>query len=134
MRRLLVGLALSGALFGATAPAVLGHECVIENRSTQGDDAAAAHSQVWVRLTLSDLFGFIHEFVGGPALAPGQVDWAVAAAIDAGLPADGWVTRSDKTIGEGSQNPNLADGRGLDHLADTVGEQVVSIYFQALGH
>jgi hypothetical protein len=42
--------------------------------------------------------------------------------------------RADKTIGEGSANPNLADGRGLDHLADTYGAQLVGIYFAALGH
>ena len=51
-----------------------------------------------------------------------------------GLPAGGWTTRSDKTIGENSKNPNLGNGKGLDHLADSVGPQVVGIYFQALGH
>jgi hypothetical protein len=72
--------------------------------------------------------------VGGPALTPSQIDWAVSEAVAQGLPADGWVTRADKTIGEGSSNPNLANGKGLDHLADSVGPQIVGIYFQALGH
>ena len=45
-----------------------------------------------------------------------------------------WVTRGDKTIGDGSANPNLADGRGLDHLADLVGQEVGALYFAALAH
>ena len=33
MRRALVGIVLSGSVLFATAPAVLGHECYIANRS-----------------------------------------------------------------------------------------------------
>jgi hypothetical protein len=72
-------------------------------------------------------------FVGGPALTPGQISWAVDTAVAQGLPADGWVVRADKVIGEGSSNPNLANGKGLDHLADAYGPQLVAIYFAALG-
>jgi len=28
----------------------------------------------------------------------------------------------------------VANGKGLDHLVDSVGAQLVGIYFQALGH
>ena len=70
--------------------------------------------------------------MGGPALTAGQIDWAVGEAISQGLPADGWVVRSDKVIGEGSQNPNLANGKGLDHLSEAFGPQLVGIYFAAL--
>jgi hypothetical protein len=120
-------------LTAVAAPAVFAHECTIASRSTQGD-AGALHSSNWFRLGLADVFGFINFNVGGPALTADQIDWAVNEAIAEGLPADGWVTRADKTIGEGSANPNLADGKGLDHLADSVGPQIVGIYFQALGH
>ena len=133
MRRFLVGLILAGSLTAVAAPAALGHECSIASRSAQGN-AGALHSSNWVRLTLADTFGFINQIVGGPALTPSQIDWAIGAAIAAGLPRDGWVVRSDKTIGEDSSNPNLANGKGLDHLADSVGAQVVGIYFAALGH
>jgi hypothetical protein len=133
MRRSLASLALAGALLTVAAPAALGHECFIVSRSAAGD-AGALHSGRWVQLTLADIFGFIHEFAGGPPLSPAQVTWAVAAGVSAGLPADGWVVRSDKTIGEGSSNPNLANGKGLDHLADVYGAQVVGIYFAALSH
>jgi hypothetical protein len=133
MRRMIVGLILAGSLLGTAAPAVLGHECYIANRSAQGD-AGALNSSRWTRLTLATIFGFINEFVGGPALNPGQIAWAVGEAAAEGLPVDGWVVRSDIVIGENSSNPNLADGKGLDHLADAYGGQLIGIYFAALGH
>lgn len=133
IRRGVVASLLAATLLVGTAGAALGHECVISSRSAQGD-AGALHSGRWFNLTLADAFGFIHVIVGGTALTPSQIEWAVGEAIAEGLPADGWVIRSDKTIGEGSSDPNLADGKGLDHLAILVGPQVVAIYFAALGH
>ena len=133
MRRTFIGLILAGSLLGATAPVALGHECYIANRSAQGD-AGALHSGNWTRLSLADIFSFVNQFVGGPALTASQVTWAATEAVAEGLPAGGWVVRSDKVIGEGSSNPNLADGKGLDHLGDTYGPQLISIYFAALRH
>ena len=133
MRRLFLSLALAASVSVVAAPAVFAHECVIASRSAQGN-ANAQHSANWGTLSLADVFGFIHEAVGGDPLTSGQIAWAVHEAIAEGLPAGGWTTRFDKTIGEGSKNPNLANGKGLDHLADSVGEQIVGIYFQALGH
>jgi hypothetical protein len=120
-------------MLGGTASVALGHECFIASRSAQGD-AGSLHSKVWQRDTLADIFGFINGIVGGPALSPAQIDWAVAEAVSQGLPVDGWVVRGDKTIGEGSSNPNLANGKGVDHLADVYGIQIVGIYRTALAH
>jgi len=133
MRRALVGIVLSGSVLFATAPAVLGHECYIANRSAQGDQGALSSGN-WTQLSLPAIFSFVNTFVAGPPLTPSQIAWAVDEAIAEGLPADGWVTRADKTIGENSKNPNLANGKGLDHLADTYGPQLIGIYFQALAH
>ena len=133
MRRLLISLALAGSVTMVAAPAVFAHECTIASRSALGD-AGALHSDNWFRLGLADVFGFINFAVGGPPLTADQITWAVGEAIHQQLPANGWVVRSDKTIGEGSANPNLANGKGLDHLVDAVGAQIVGIYFQALGH
>lgn len=133
MRRLMLSLALAASISAVAAPAVFAHECVIASRSAQGD-TGAQHSDNWTTLGLADVFGFIHTVVGGQPLTADQIAWAVDEAIAQGLPAGGWVTRTDKTIGEGSKNPNLADGKGLDHLADSVGPQIVGIYFAALGH
>jgi hypothetical protein len=135
MRRFALSLVLAGSLLAVAAPAVLGHECTIASRSAKGD-AGAQHSANWGRLTLADIFGFIHTVIPGGGARPltaEEIDQAVAMAIDAGLPADGWVTRTDKTIGEGSNNPNLANGKGLDHLADSAGPTLVGIYFQIAG-
>jgi len=133
IRRGLAASLLACTFLVGTAGVVLGHECVISSRSAQGD-AGALHSSHWSNLTLADVFGFINSDVGGPALSPEQISWAVDEAIAEGLPAGGWVIRSDKTIGEGSSNPNLADGKGLDHLVDLVGARIVAIYFAALSH
>jgi hypothetical protein len=132
MRRIFAGLLLSGALLTVAAPIVAAHECYIVNRSAQGD-VGADHSGNWERLTLSDIFGFIHGAVGGPALTPAQIEDAVAIAVSQGLPADGWLTRGDKTIGDPTKNDKLADGKGLDHLSIVYGEQIVGVYFQVLG-
>ena len=133
MRRMLIGLVLAGSMSVVAAPVALGHECFIANRSAQGD-VGALHSGNWTRLSLGAIFSFVNQFVGGPALTSGQITWAVNEAVAEGLPADGWVVRSDKVIGEGSSNPNLANGKGLDHLGDAYGRQLVGIYFAALGH
>jgi hypothetical protein len=132
-RRAILSATLATALLVAgSASAVLGHECTISSRSAQGD-AGALHSQRWATLTTADIFGFIHLVVGGTPLTEDQIAWAVDAAAAAGVP-DSWVIRADITIAEGSANPNLADGRGLDHLADIYGETIVGIYFEALTH
>lgn len=133
IRRGLVASMLAGTLLVGTAGVALGHECVISSRSAQGD-AGALHSGRWGNLTLADVYGFIHTLVGGQALTAAQIDWAVGESIDQGLPANGWVIRVDKTIGEGSSNKNLGNGKGLDHLEQLVGAQIVGIYFAALGH
>ena len=133
VRRTIAAGVLAMTVLGGTATVALGHECFIANRSVQGD-AGATNSKVWQRITLADIFGFINGIVGGPALSPAQVDWAVTEAVSEGLPAVGWVVSGLKTIGEGSSNPNLADGKGLDHLADAYGNQIVGIYFAALAH
>jgi hypothetical protein len=130
LRRSILAAVLASALTAMTVGAVAAHECVISSRSAQGNEGAA-NSKVWDRLFLADVLGFIHAEVGGPALTEAQIAWAVANRGD--LP-EYWVTRIDKTIGAGSSNPNLADGRGLDHLVPMVGEQVVALYFAALEH
>ena len=132
MRRFLASLALASSITMVAAPAAFAHQCVIASRSAQGD-AGAQHSKVWGVLPLAVVFGFIHEGIGEP-LTPAQIDWAVGEAVSQGLPAGGWTIRIDKTIGEGSSNPNLADGKGLDHLAQSVGAQIVGIYLAALDH
>jgi hypothetical protein len=131
IRRSIAATALAVTLILPTAGAVLGHECIIVSRSDQGD-IGATHSGNWAVLSLRSVFTDILPFVlGAPPLSPSQLDWAVATATAQGVPGS-WVTRTDKVIGEGSSNPNLANGKGLDHLADVYGAQLAGIYFAAL--
>ncbi len=132
MRRFALTFVLAGALLAVSAPIVAAHECVVSNRSAAGN-AGALHSGRWVQLTLADIFGFIHGVVEGRPLDDSEIDAAVELAVDSGLPRNGWVTRSDKTIGEGSKNPNLANGKGMDHLSLLYGDQIVGIYFEIVG-
>jgi hypothetical protein len=127
LRRSLMALILATSLAALSVGSAFAHECVISSRSDKGD-AGATHSRVWGVLGLADVLGFIHEVVGGEPLTADQIAWALE---NRGSLPESWVTRMDKTIGEGSANPNLADGRGLDHLEQLVGEQVVGLYFAA---
>ena len=103
------GVAATVLLFGSAASA---HECFISSRSDQGN-ASATNSSRWVLLTVEDLASFT---------PPGT---------DAGCFIQYWTShggpgsftvRADKTIGEGSNNPNLANGKGLEHAEDVYGD------------
>jgi hypothetical protein len=95
-------------MFGSAAWA---HECYIANRSDTGN-TAARHSSRWTVLTVADIATF----------TPPGTDQAcfVAYWTSHGGPAS-FTVRSDKTIGEGSANPNLANGKGLEHAEDVFG-------------
>jgi hypothetical protein len=114
LRRSILAATLASVLSMLSIGAVFAHECVISSRSTQGDQGAT-NSKVWGTLQLAEVLDFAF------GLNPDQIEWAVDNRGD--LP-ESWVTRMDKTIGEGSANANLADGKGLDHLEDLVGAQV----------
>jgi hypothetical protein len=108
------------ALAAATAALALGmtstawaHDCFIVNRSDQGD-LAATHSSRWVAISVDE---FAHSDDFPPGVDP---DCFVAYWTSHGGPAS-FTTRSDKTIGEDSANPNLANGKGLDHIEDAYG-------------
>ena len=128
VRRSIVSLLLAGLLSVSAVSVVAAHECVISSRSARGDEGAT-NSKVWGKLFLAEILGFIHFDVGGDPLSEEQIAWAVANRRD--LP-EYWVTRFDKTIAAGSSSPNLADGKGLDHLVPMVGEDVAALYFAAL--
>jgi len=133
LRKVVAATALAGVLLVPTAGAVFAHECTIVSRSDQGDASVAAHSPEWGTLTLTDIFvGILPGELGAPSLSASQLQWAISTAESEGIPYS-FTTRTDKTIGEGSANPNLADGKGLDHLVDVYGQQVATIYFEALG-
>src|SRR5262245_51841566 len=108
-----VGIVVAGVVAAIVfiGTAASAHECFIANRSATGN-AHAAQSPSWETLTVADLATF----------TPPGTD--AACFIDYwtshGGPAS-FTIRSDKTIGEGSNNPNLANGKGLEHAEDVFG-------------
>jgi hypothetical protein len=89
-------------------------DCIIASRSAQGDASAGSHAAVWAASSVSD-------FAHSPEFPPGfDPDCFVAAWLAGGGPVS-FTVRTNKVIGSGSSNPNLADGRGLDHIEDAYG-------------
>jgi hypothetical protein len=115
LKRVGVGVAGAAAAILLSGTAASAHECFIADRSDQGN-TAATHSSRWVTLTVADIANF----------TPPGTDHAcfIAYWTSHGGPAS-LTVRSDKTIGEGSNNPNLANGKGLDHAVDVFGGLLV---------
>ena len=112
-KRFVTVLAMSAVAVLGTSGTAYAHECYIANRSAQGN-AGATHSGRWVTDTVQD-------FAHSPGLQPGvDPDCFVNYWLSHGGP-ESFTVRSDKTIGEGSANPNLANGKGLEHIEDAFG-------------
>ena len=112
-RRFLASVALATAAVLVMASTAFAHDCFIVNRSANGD-LNATHSSRWAT---ESLVGFAHS----PGFPPGvDPDCFIAFWSSHGGPST-FTVRTDKVIGEGSQNPNLANGKGLDHIEDAYG-------------
>ena len=114
--RVVAALAGAAALTVLPISAAFGHECFIANRSDKGN-AGASNSKVWETVTIETI---VNDFI---RLPPDLGACVVAKWNAEGLPAQ-FTFRSDKTIGEGSSNPNLGNGKGLEHAEDAYGPQV----------
>jgi hypothetical protein len=114
MKRIGMVLAASlAALVFTGSGAAFARDCYIASRSDRGD-AAATHSSRWVSIS-------VDEFAHSPDFPSGfDPDCFVEEWLSNGGP-ESFTTRSDKVIGEDSSNPNLADGRGLEHIEDAFG-------------
>ena len=119
MRKTLITIGALAASLVMGAGVASAHECYITSRSARGDLSAGLNSKAWTILTVADLAGF----------APPGTDSACFEAywLANGGPAS-FTVRADKTIGEGSSNPNLANGKGLEHAEDVYG----GLFFNAV--
>jgi hypothetical protein len=133
MRVLIRSVALAVALAAIPLASVAGHECIVVNRSDTGDEHASGSGR-WFTLTLEQLFSETESF-GLPDLTSAQVDYAVDAALDAGVP-NSFTFRSDKTIA--GEAPGFeatgrgTDGQGVDHFFEVYGETLIGALFAAL--
>ncbi len=112
-RRILVGTAAGAALVLGASPA-MAHHCYVPMYSLNGPS-----SPNWIVFSAED--GASSE-AGYDAPCDGAVDAGYAALQDAGLPV-GIKIFGKMTIGHpkgegGSQNPNGADGVGLEYFGD----------------
>jgi|GEM_PF-6597048 len=114
MRKQIVAIAaMSAALIIGLASPASALDCFIASRSETGN-ANATHSARWITVT-------VQEFASSPDFPAG---------VDPGCFIDYWLShggpeaftvRSDKVIGEGTSNPNLGNGKGLDHIEEAFG-------------
>ena len=109
MKRIGMVLAASlAALVFTGSGTAFARDCFISTRSDQGN-AGATNSSRWISVS-------VVEFAHSPDFPPGfDPDCFVEEWLGNGGP-ESFTVRSDKVIGGGSSNPNLADGRGLDHI------------------
>jgi hypothetical protein len=102
-------LAGSVAILVAGATAASAHHCYIGTKSLNGPKSAN-----WIHLTVPaaaadpEIAGFVAE-------CPAAEKAGLAALKDQGLPLSIKIFEK-KTIGEGSNNPNLDNGKGLEHF------------------
>lgn len=95
------------ALVVGGAGAASAHHCYIGTQSTNGPKSAN-----WFFITVEDAAA---EFGIFDTQCEAQTDAGYAALKDAGLPFSIKVFEK-MTIAGGSSNPNLADGKGLEHF------------------
>ena len=128
IRKTLVTTALTAGLVVSGAGMASAHECYVANRSDKGNAAAAAHSDNWYQLSLTELFGY----VGVPDAA---MDAAVAEASARGIPSSFTVFERftiPRSVAEMEEmtEADLAkstDGKGIDHFFLKYGEDLLSI-------
>jgi hypothetical protein len=112
-KRTLALAALCVAMLIGSAGTASARDCYIANRSATGNEGAT-NSDRWVTVTVQD-------FAASPDFPPGvDPDCFVEFWLANGGP-ESFTTRSDKVIGEDSSNPNLANGKGLEHIEDAFG-------------
>ena len=115
MKKVLATLAMTGAMIALPATAALAHDCFVANRSDKGAQGAA-HSSAntdfahgWVSFSVAELL---------TDSGVDDVDAALAEWVAAGNKAF-FATRVDKLIQESTSNPNLGNGKGMEHFSES---------------
>lgn len=116
-RQIFAVLTMSAALVLGASGVAQATDCIIPSRSDQGDASAGAHSQVWVTLEVADFVQSPDFAVEFPGVDP---TCFLNYWLSHGGPSS-FTTRTNKVIGDGSANPNLANGVGLDHIDEAYG-------------
>ncbi len=134
MRVLVRSLALALAIGVVPATTVAAHECIVVNRSAIGNLHASISGE-WMTVTLHDIYEQT-ELFGLPDLTEEQVDYAVALASSWGIPGS-FTFRTDTLLPPSSAwdaGGHSTDGKGIDHVFDLYGDQIVAALFAALAN
>ena len=127
LRRITGTMVLTGTLLAVSASAALAHECMVANRSQQGEQAVG-HSPVWLseNMATHGAYEFTFVVVFGVEPTEEMLDQAVAMHVQQGLQE--WAsffqhhTRlASPTTGVDTPaaTRHAGDGRGVDHWSDT---------------
>ena len=135
MRRLVtsIGLALAIGLIPLASAAA--HECIVVNRSANGNEGASGSGQ-WITITLTDIYEETEDF-GFPDLTPAQVDYAVALADSLGVPGRFTFRTTTTLLANASgwqKGDHATDGKGIDHFFEAYGDRLVGALFEALAN
>lgn len=106
-KKLLATLVLTGAMVVIPATAALAHDCFIASRSANGS-VGASHSDRWALIDVADEFAA----VGVTDVEAAMDDWIALGYKSA------YAVHTGQLIGEGSNNSNTGNGRGLDYFSD----------------
>jgi len=114
----------AGVLVALTAGPAAAHECIVANRSAQGNASVAAHSSAWEGVSLDRV---LTEFIGVPQ---DVADCVVTNSSTFGIPTS-FVLGGKQAVGQdgviAGHNPNMAarglatNGKGIDHAEDLYG-------------
>ena len=120
-RKISVGAVGAGVIVALTAGPAAAHECLVANRSAQGNAAVAAHSSAWEGVSLDRV---LTEFIGVPQ---GVADCVIAKSSTFGIPTS-FVLGGKQAVGQAGviarHNPNMdakglaTDGKGIDHAEE----------------
>ena len=112
-KKLLTTLALTGAILVLPATAAFAHDCFIANRSSQGSQGAGnsafatGFEHGWITIDIAEDLA---------SAGVSDVDAAMTEWLATGHQAF-YATRADKVVGGASSNPNLGNGKGLEHFS-----------------
>lgn len=128
-RRSIAAAAIACAALFGTSGTALAHECFNASRSAQGN-TGADNSPVWETVQLA-------EFFADPSLglSATQQSQALQLAEEQGIPSSFTIYVGNHTLltraNSGTDTPAVdkhsADGKGIDHIFDAYGDQLIGI-------
>lgn len=135
-RRIAAVAGLTAGMLGLSSAAALAHECMVVNRSQQGEQAVG-NSPMWLSedMATDASYAFTFEVVLGITPTEQMLEEAVQAHLDQGLQR--WasffqghtlLTNPRTHADNPAATKHAGDGKGVDHWSDTeLGQAMIAI-------